>query len=265
MDSLSFDSMAELYGETRVFDDRCFDSALNFLANRFPPDEVGNMFYPGIGTGRIAIPLAEKGYKITGIDISEKMLLLLKERLEQAGRPLPVSFQKADALGLPFSDSAFDIAIAVHLFYFIPQWEKAVDEILRVVKDDGALILMHTGAGTEVPFINERYKAICAAQGCLIPSIGVESNREVVDYCESLGYHTDWIRDRWQWTYNIQLDKALNYLKSRAYSFTAFAPDKIHTRAIQSLAFELQRRFGSLAAEVQVPNQIYFAIISRSD
>ncbi len=262
-DSLSFDDMAELYDETRVYDDRCFDYSLDFFSDRFPPDEFNNLFYPGIGMGRIAVPLAERGYKITGIDISEKMLRLLKEKLELAAQSPPISIQNADVLDLPFADGTFDIAIAVHFFYFVPQWERAVDEILRVIRDGGTLVLMHTGTGTEVPFINERYKAICAAQDCPIPSLGVESSSEVVDYCESLGYHTEWIRDCWQWTTRIKLDKALEYYRSRAYSFTTFAPDEIHTRVIESLAFELQRRFGSLAAEVQVPNQIYFAFISR--
>jgi len=264
VDSLSFDNMAELYNETRVYDDRCFDAALAFFSDRFPPDEFKNVFYPGIGMGRIAIPLAERGYNITGIDISENMLTLLKERLELAGRSLPISIQKADVLDLPFADASFDIAVAVHFFYFVPQWERAVDEILRVIKEGGRLVLLHTGTGTEVPFINERYKAICAAQDCPIPLLGVESSSEVTDYCESLGYSTEWIRDRWQWTTRIKLDKALDYYRSRAYSFTTFAPDEIHTRTVESLAFELQRRFGSLAAEVQVPNQIYFAIISLS-
>jgi predicted TPR repeat methyltransferase len=66
--------MAELYDGTRVFDKGCFDSALDFLAERFPADKFGNVFYPRIGTGRIAIPPAERGYRITGIDISTEML-----------------------------------------------------------------------------------------------------------------------------------------------------------------------------------------------
>jgi hypothetical protein len=37
MESLSFDPMAKLYDETRVFDEDCFDVALNFLTERFPP------------------------------------------------------------------------------------------------------------------------------------------------------------------------------------------------------------------------------------
>lgn len=255
--------MAGLYDETRVFDRSSFDSSLDFLVERFPPNKFGSIFYPGIGTGRIAIPLAERGYRIIGIDISREMLALLKKRLTQARQSLPVSFQNADVTKVPFPDETFDIAIAVHLFYFIAEWKKAVDEILRVVKSSGPLILMQTGAGTEIPSLNERYKELCAELGCSIQEIGIKSTREAVDYCESLGFQTEWIRDRWQWTQHIRLDKALYYLRFRAYSFTTFASDAIHSKAIEKLESELLHQFGSLTTEVDIPNQIYFAIVLR--
>lgn len=263
MKSLSFDSMAGLYDETRVFDRSSFNSALDFLVERFPPNKFGSIFYPGIGTGRIAIPLAERGYRITGIDISKEMLALFKKRLTQAGQLLPVSLQKADVTKIPFPNETFDIAIAVHLFYFIAEWKQAINEILRVVKGSGPLILMQTGAGTEIPSLNERYKELCAELGCSMQEIGVKSTREVVDYCESLGFQTELIRDRWQWTQHIRLDKALDYIRFRAYSFTTFASDVIHSKAVDKLESELQQRFGNLTTEVDIPNQIYLAVILR--
>ncbi len=261
MKSLSFDNMAELYDETRVFDTNCLNSALDHIVDRFPPERFGNIFYPGIGTGRIAVPLAERGYRVTGVDISEEMLALLEKRVMQAGQSLPISCQRGDVLKLPFPAEAFDMAIAVHLFYFIQKWKKAVDEILRVVKGDGPVVLMHTGTGTEIPFLNTRYKELCAELGCPIQDIGVKSNAEVVDYLRSLGYNAEWIRDRWQWTSRIRLNKALNYVKSRAYSFTTVAADDVHSKAVERLESELQHQFGSLTTEVETANQVYLVII----
>jgi len=263
MKSLSFDSMVDFYDETRVFDRDCFDSALDFLVDKFTPERFGSIFYPGIGTGRIAIPLAERGYRVAGVDISTKMLALLKKRLMQSRQPLRISFQRADVVALPFRDAAFDIAICVHLFYFIPNWPKAVAEILRVVRRDGPVILMHTGTGMELPFLNARYKELCTEQGCLIEEIGVKSTREVTDYVNNLGCDVEWLRDRWQWTSRIRLDSALCYVKSRAYSFTTIASDDIHSRVIKKLESELQHRFGSLTTEVEVPNQINFFVVLR--
>lgn len=263
MSSLSFDGMVEGYDETRVFDRDCFDAALNFLVDRFPPQAFGKVFEPGIGTGRIAVPLAERGYCVTGVDISAEMLALLNKRLRRPKRSWRMRIQQADVTHLPFPDAAFDMAIAVHLFYFIQEWQKAADEILRVVDAAGPVVLMHTGTGLEIPSLNGRYKELCAEQGCVIREIGVKSTREVVDYVQDTGCQVEWVRDRWQWTTPIQLDKALGHLRARAYSFTTIAPDDAHQQAIEQLESELTHRFGKLAVEIEIPNQIYLVIIRR--
>ena len=259
--SLSFDSMVNLYDETRTFDRDCFDSALDFLVERFPPCDYGNVLEPGIGTGRIAIPLTERGYRTTGIDISEEMLSILKYRLARSKKPLQISVQKADMTDLPFPDASFDMVVAVHLFWFIKQWRKAVDEILRVVRSDGPVVLIHTGMGAEIPFLNNRYKELCAEQGYPIESVWVKSTTEVIDYVIEQGYRVEQIRDRWRWTSHIRLDKALSYVKSRAYSFTTFAPDSVHEIVVGRLESELKEQFGSLTTVIDVPNQIYLVFI----
>ena len=122
---------------------------------------------------------------------------------------------------------------------------------------------MHTGTGAELPVLNERYKALCAEQGFSIPELGVKSSREVIDHFYHLGCQIEWIRDRWRWASHIRLDKALGYIQSRAYSFTTFASDAIHRRAVERLKSELQATHGNLRVEVEVPNQIYLVVIHR--
>jgi hypothetical protein len=151
----------------------------------------------------------------------------------------------------------------VHLFYFIPQWRRAVDEIVRVIRPSVPLVLMHTGMGAEVPFLNERYKALCAEQGYPIEARGVKSTGEVVDYLGGLGFHMDVIRERWRWVTRLRLGAALEYLESRAYSFTTGASDDVHRIAIERLEDELRREYGDLTAEVEVPNQVYLVLASR--
>ncbi len=73
--------MAHLYDETRALDSACLSQALDYLTNRFPPSAYPEVVEPGIGTGRIAIPLAERGYRLSGVDISQEMLNLLAHRL----------------------------------------------------------------------------------------------------------------------------------------------------------------------------------------
>jgi len=263
MKSLSFDGLAGLYNETRSYDSKCFDSALNYIATTFPVNTFSTLLEPGIGNGRIAIPFAQLGYQVVGVDISEEMLSVLQKNLQQNTSKLPITFQRADITQLPFSNGAFDMAVVVHLFYFIRDWKRAVNEILRVIRKKGSVILMHTGTGTEIPFLNERYKELCASLNSPIPAIGVKGTREVVDYFCSLGCKAEWIRDRWQWTSRIQLGKALGYIKHRAYSFTVFASDVIHAQVTDKLEAELKLKFGSLDTIIEIPNQIYLVVLNK--
>lgn len=64
----------------------------------------------GCGTGRHAIELASRGYKVVGIDLSESQLKRAREKAAQ--RKLKIDFQRHDARKLPFK-SEFDLAIMI--------------------------------------------------------------------------------------------------------------------------------------------------------
>ncbi len=261
MDSLSFDPLVVQYDETRTFDQGCFDAALDYLAERFPPRAFPHVFEPGIGTGRIAVPLAERGYRVTGVDISTEMMAILEERLK--ARPLPISYQVADVTDLPFEDAEFDLAVAVHLFYFIPEWRRAADEILRVVRRDGPLVLMHTGMGEEVPALTNRYHELCTERGCDTRMVGVTSTSELVAYLRDIGCGIEEICDRWTWTTRVRLDKAIGYLASRAYSYTTKATDDVHRWAVNKLTMEFEQSLGEMSGEFDVPNRIRLVLVTR--
>jgi SAM-dependent methyltransferase len=263
MTSLSFDPMVALYDETRAFDERCFAAALDFIVARFPPRRFRRLFEPGIGTGRIAVPLAERGYQVTGVDISAPMLALLGQRLRRSPRRQAVWYQRADATLLPYRHGAFDMGIVVHLFYFIPDWRRAADELFRVVGGDGPIISMWTGFGKEVPLLNDRYKALCGERGYRLDHIGCRSNRDFIGYAVSLGWQDEWVKDRWQWTARIPLEEGIRYIRSRAYSYTTVAPDAVHRSVVEQIESEMRRQFGDLSHEVEVPNQITLVLLTR--
>lgn len=62
----------------------------------------------GCGTGRHAVELASRGYRITGIDLSESMLA--KARQKAAEKNLKIDFRRCDARKLPFN-AEFDVAL----------------------------------------------------------------------------------------------------------------------------------------------------------
>jgi SAM-dependent methyltransferase len=264
MTSLSFDPMVYDYDATRTYDEASFSAAMAYLVERFPPSAFPRLLEPGIGTGRIAIPLIERGYAVWGVDIAAGMLAVLQQRAVRAAPPVHLGVAQADVCQLPFRTGVFDLVVAVHLFYFIPAWRRAVQELLRVVRVEGSLVFMHTGMGEEIPCVNERYKVLCAAQGFPQQAVGVQSTSEVVDYCRALGCVTETIRDRWQWRSHVRLDRALAYVRARAYSFTTMVPFHIHAEIVTRLEAEMLEQYGGLTQVVEVANQISLVFLRRS-
>jgi ubiquinone/menaquinone biosynthesis C-methylase UbiE len=256
--------MAKIYDDTRIFNEGCFNAALDFLTERFPPSKFKKLFEPGIGTGRIAIPLAERGYRVTGVDISENMLEILAEKLSRRQLSLPIVFQKADVTALSFADAAFDIAVAVHVFHLIRDWKKAVAEVLRVLRPDAPLVLFFTGSGDEIPVIKDRYREICAESGHSARHIGLSDNAELQNYLAALGRHIESIQNKWRWTQRIRIDEALSHIRSHYYSFTNLVPDAVHLEAVEKLEHEVQKQYSNLSTEVEVPNQLNIVLILLS-
>jgi SAM-dependent methyltransferase len=259
MSSLSFDGLTAHYDETRTCDPACFNSTLDWIEERFPTAEYSTILEPGVGSGRIAVPLAVRGYRMVGVDLSRQMLNLCVEYSQENGLKNRVNCVQADTTRLPFADGSFDLAIVVHVFYFISNWREAATEIMRVLTPKGVLILMHTGYGAEVPEMNDRYKELAFDAGYTFPKYGVQSSREVMDYLVSLGYKLERVfPDSWAWISRIKPVDALRHLGNRAYSFQKDVPDRIHTSVMQRLSEEF-----APGDSIEVANRISLILISR--
>jgi len=101
----------------------------------------------GTGTGLIVPWLASrlKTGKVIGIDISEKMLAKARERAEKCSVADRAEFKLDDAEKMSFPDNYFDKVIATYALTTIPNPEKMVQEISRVMKPSGTFVLLDTG------------------------------------------------------------------------------------------------------------------------
>ena len=88
------------------------------------------------GTGLIAKHVADAASEMIAIDFAEKML----DEARKGERPANLIFQQADATALPFADDSFDAVIISNALHIIPNPEKALSEIRRVLRPGGVLI-----------------------------------------------------------------------------------------------------------------------------
>ena len=83
------------------------------------------------------------GWNITLSDLSPGMLDAAWRNLVVTGRTF--QFKEIDAQSIPFGDESFDVVIANHMLYHVPDRAKAVAEIKRVLKPGGHLIATTAG------------------------------------------------------------------------------------------------------------------------
>ncbi len=88
----------------------------------------------GIGTGRMAVPLAEAGVHITGIDISPDMLGVLR------GKRRDIDALFAEAACPPFRAGSFDAALFVHILHLVPDARATLRATFALVRPGGVLI-----------------------------------------------------------------------------------------------------------------------------
>jgi ubiquinone biosynthesis O-methyltransferase len=93
----------------------------------------------GCGTGNYSIELAEKGCKVVGIDISDEMLNVARKKAKNKG--LDIEFYNMSVYELKFDNEYFDGAFSMAAFEFIKEPHKAIEEIFRVVKKGGQILI----------------------------------------------------------------------------------------------------------------------------
>ncbi|MEA1864458.1 MAG: methyltransferase domain-containing protein [Euryarchaeota archaeon] len=91
----------------------------------------------GAGTGFLSIMLAEIGYRVVGLDLSEEMIARARNKARNRG--VEVEFKPGDAENLPFETGSFDAIVNRAVLWTLPDPKKALAEWRRVLKPGGRL------------------------------------------------------------------------------------------------------------------------------
>jgi SAM-dependent methyltransferase len=132
----SFDRVASIYDETRGMPPDVTAAVAD--AMRAELAELGptpRLIEVGVGTGRMAVPLAERGVRVTGIDISPAMLAVLRAKRAD----IDVMF--AEAAHPPLRDAAFDASLFVHILHLVPDIHATVRATRALIQKSGRMLL----------------------------------------------------------------------------------------------------------------------------
>ncbi len=135
----------------------------------------------GVGTGK-NFPFYPANTQITAIDFSEKMLLLAEKKKHR--KNISVALDLMDVQSLCYADNSFDTVIATFVFCSVPHPVKGLQELYRVCKPGGQVLLLeHVLSDNPImasmmQIMNPLISAVC----------GGNINRQTVKVIQSCGF-----------------------------------------------------------------------------
>lgn len=108
------------------------------------PFRGGRYLDVGTGTGDLVFEIIDQSSDVIveGIDPSEQMLEIARDKAEQRKLGDSVSFMTADALDLPMERDTYDGIVSGFCFRNIERRQSALEEMLRVLKPGGMLVIL---------------------------------------------------------------------------------------------------------------------------
>ena len=146
----------------------------------------GRVLEVGIGSG-LNLPLYGPAVRtVIGLDPSEELLRMARERA--AATPIPVELLEASAEAVPLDAASIDTVVTTWTLCTIPDANRALGELRRVLKPGGALLFVEHGRAPEpgVALWQERLDPLWRriAGGCHL-------NRKIDDLISSSGFRLD--------------------------------------------------------------------------
>jgi SAM-dependent methyltransferase len=236
--SVNFDRAADFYDQTRLSAPETLARVVSLLHREL--EGRGPSLEIGVGTGRMALPLWERGVRMVGVDISSRMVARL---VEKAGGRVPFPLALGDATALPFRADAFGAALASHVFHLIPDWREAVAELVRVVRPGGTVLVELTGSWSEM-YADVRGR-LAEAGGLDRLHLGVSRSEELDDAFRRAGTtlrELPCVEERDE----VVLEELIRAFETGRFSYAWRVDDDLRPRAAREVREWARRRYGPL-------------------
>jgi len=111
------------------------------------PNAPSDVLDLGTGTGYVASIVAELGHRVTGLDLSEKMLAVARAKALDAR--LEVSFETGDAVAPPLPAASFDVVIARSLIWTLRELQTAFCAWHALLRSGGRVVVIYSLSSDE--------------------------------------------------------------------------------------------------------------------
>lgn len=121
--------------------ERFFELAFDHIVSLVGAPKGATFLDAGCGSCAHTMRLIRRGYLVVGIDFSDHILSVARENLERHGVSDKVILKQEDILALSFPNETFDYCLCWGVLMHIPDLERAISELARVLKPGGALVI----------------------------------------------------------------------------------------------------------------------------
>lgn len=248
--SIVFDRAVEYYDKTRSLPDdrhRALIDTLIQTTNVQPTDAVLEI---GIGTGRIAISVAQHVKRLYGIDLSQEMMNVLRKKLVDAH--LNIDLSQADAVKLPFAANTFNLVYAVHVYHLVHNWRDGIADAFRVLEPGGHFVVNYHRRSPDSPNSQLRQQLHAAARDMGIDTRrpGAQTEAEVF---QEISRHDPSPRtvlaNQWR---DVEVpEKILQELDRQIFSETWMIPRDVMDQAMPKVRAWAEQEFKDLSAPIE--------------
>ena len=241
--SLSFDQAAGYYDQTRALPEPMASTGIQLMLDHLQAGAglAAKLLEVGTGTGRIAVPLLERGANLFGCDLSSKMLARQQAKWPAARLAL------ADATALPYDAAQFDGVLTIHVLHLIGNWRGALLEIRRVLRPGGAFVNSwnpHTRREVDND-IRDHWHALVEARGAEWRRPGVQSRDELVAELTRMGASVEEVTVA-RMESSVTPLSVVESIADRIFSDTWDVPEAVMRPTVEELRVWAEQTYGDL-------------------
>jgi SAM-dependent methyltransferase len=249
---VNFDRVADVYDMTRAIPEPDMERIVDTVAAVTEATPATRFLELGVGTGRVGLPIARRGYDYTGIDISERMMAILREKAAAAN--VAIHLVTGDVAEMPFGDGGFDVIVVVHVLHLIPDWMKALGEARRVLKPDGYFV---QGGTTLLPgwaeSVRRQWRVFVEEEGITLRPRHGDLGKVEAALTDMGCYLASYRVAKWE-TEMAPLDY-IESVRARTFSQSWDVPKEVLERVHQKLLEWSGQEFGDLDRRQPVPEE----------
>lgn len=222
--TVSFDRIADRFDSTRSYPEHVMAKMVDAVSEALP--EHARLLDAGVGTGRFAGPLQSRGFDVTGIDISGRMLGKAREKHVE-------NLVRSDLRMMPFSDDSFTAALSVHVLHLISDWRRALSEIGRVTAVE-FLSIAFDRSDSPAGKIGDFYDRVCEELGFSMGHPGMRE-RELPDLLPADSHTAVTVHE-----HTVDVRMLIEDYGARTYSSQWSVPEEIHVQAMERMRREYE-------------------------